>query len=45
MKLSTMLRSTMMRDPQKEALVSGESRWTYAQLVEEIGRASCRERV
>ena len=40
MKLSTMLRSTMMRDPQKEALVSGESRWTYAQLVEESERAA-----
>ena len=40
MKLSTMLRSTMMRDPQKEALVSGESRWTYAQLAEESERAA-----
>lgn len=33
MKLSTMLRTTATRAPQAEALVSGEKRWSYEELV------------
>src|SRR5699024_1172993 len=40
MKLSTMLRTTAMRAPQAEALVSGGARWTYAELVKESEKAA-----
>jgi feruloyl-CoA synthase len=40
MKLSTMLRTTVRRVPEGEALVSGERRWTYRALLEDAEKAA-----
>lgn len=40
MKLSTMLRGSAMRAPQAQALVSGDTTWTYTELVGESEKAA-----
>lgn len=40
MKLTTMLRTTAERKPSTEALVSGDQRWTYSELLEDSCKAA-----